>query len=397
LSRAIFCEEEHSRDNLFFVRLASCLLLELTVGLTMCGAAISGVWFGVSALSTSLTQHEAAAATQMRSEQPEVAVSVPKALVVEPVAPVGLSIDPQDNNVRSDPASLVFGVTDADALAPMRNSPVSAMKLNHGGTSLSIRIDFASGARASFKPLQIHDQSEPRREIAAYRLDRLLGLGHVPAAISVGFPMADLIAAAKPAARGVVRRRLGDEANATGDMLFGEISWWVPEIVNAKVGKWRIDENDGIDLWRDELRPSSEMTQEHADIVRQISQMIVFDFVVDNADRWTGSNTKSSPDGKLLYFMDNTLSFSKFTQGHLKNRTYLQRVGRFSRDLVARLRALTPTQLTETMGHRDVDDQVGALLTDIEVAALLARRDFVISYIDKLIATHGESNVLVFP
>ena len=58
------------------------------------------------------------------------------------------------------------GLTDAEQR--------TGTKLNIGGSSLSIRLDFASGARAAFKPHQIWPQSKPRREIAAYRIDRYL-------------------------------------------------------------------------------------------------------------------------------------------------------------------------------------------------------------------------------
>ena len=34
-------------------------------------------------------------------------------------------------------------------LAPLAATKVTGIKLNHGGTSLSLRVDFASGARAA--------------------------------------------------------------------------------------------------------------------------------------------------------------------------------------------------------------------------------------------------------
>ena len=41
----------------------------------------------------------------------------------------------------------------------------------------------------------------------------------------------------------------------------------------------------------------------------QVSTLIVFDFLTANPDRYSGGNMKMSPDGKQLFFMDNTMSF----------------------------------------------------------------------------------------
>ncbi len=352
----------------------------------MCCGAATGVWVTAGVVRDSLTQHEAVAANMMERTSP------PRRMLPTVLEPAPLLVLPP----AVGPIS-VFGSDDETLLAGLRGSEVTHVKINHGGTSLSLRIDFASGARAAFKPKQVHDQSNPRREIAAYRLDRLLGIGHVPPAISGGVPLATLIATADPLAQGIVAKRLRDEAAPTGDMLYGEFSWWVPELKNAKIKQWRIDEDDGIDAWRDFLRPSMPLPTEHADFVAQIGTMIVFDFLIDNSDRWTGSNTKGSPDGKHLYFMDNTLSFSPFKRGHTKNLTYLRRVGRFSRALVDRMRALTLADLRTAMAPRDTDQELGELLTEVEMLAVIARRDYVVGYIDSLIEKYDAAQVLVFP
>ena len=123
--------------------------------------------------------------------------------------------------------------------------------------------------------------------------------------------------------------------------------------------------------------------------------MALFDFVIDNTDRWTGNNAKLSDDGKVLYFMDNTLAFGTNPRGHQKTMLYLQRAQTFSRRLVSRLRALDRAHLDAVLAADRGD--FDALLTDAEVTALLARRDVALAYVDGLIATHGEDKVLAFP
>jgi hypothetical protein len=119
--------------------------------------------------------------------------------------------------------------------------------------------------------------------------------------------------------------------------------------------------------------------------------------VIDNADRWTGNNTKGSVDRHTLYFMDNTLSFSIFTLGHETNLTPLRKISIFPRRLIGRLRALTHEQLSAALELGSEDAGLAPLLDDAEVRAVLARRDHILGYIDALIAQYGENAVLALP
>src|SRR4051812_32314262 len=106
----------------------------------------------------------------------------------------------------------------------------------------------------------------------------------------------------------------------------------------------------------------------------QIAAVILFDVLIDNPDRWTGSNTEMSPDGRTLFFMDNTMSFSLFSVGHEGNLGALRRIQVFPRRLVERMRALTEDQIADAMKTTD-DHGLGALLHRDEIKAILARRD----------------------
>jgi hypothetical protein len=360
------------------VRLGTCIALELAVA----AGAVGGIWFGVGHATqlagTYLTGGEAVAATPMTTaRRPE---RLPRSYLE--VAP-----PPIDN---------VFGAPDDELLAPLGASTVTHIKLNHGGTSLSLRVDFASGARAAFKPEQIHPQSDPRREIAAYRIDRLLGIGHVPPAKATSIPVAELVAAAEPSHRTFIASRLEDEGIAHDGMLRGELSWWVPEIRLAKIGPYRIDEKEGRELWTAYLQAGAKMPEEARPICEQLAANILFDVLIDNPDRWTGSNTEMSPDGKTLYFMDNTLSFSIFTLGHEQNLGALRRIQVFPRALVARIRALTEASLVGALAIND-DHGLGPLLNPSEIHAIIVRRDHLIAYIDEQIADLGETAVLALP
>ena len=97
--------------------------------------------------------------------------------------PHGEISEPPELAISDEPAGTFLGMADDLLLERVRRQPIVRVKLNKGGSSLSFRVDFADGSRAAFKPAQTNLQTIPRREVAAYRLNRLLGLNAVaPAA-----------------------------------------------------------------------------------------------------------------------------------------------------------------------------------------------------------------------
>jgi hypothetical protein len=137
------------------------------------------------------------------------------------------------------------------------------------------------------------------------------------------------------------------------------------------------------------------MPAEQRPMLAQIATTILFDLLIDNSDRWSGNNTQGSLDNRILYFMDNTLSFSTFTLGHAANLSKLYKIQVFPRALVARLRALTAEMVEAALGEDD--ELLGPLLTRAEIRAIIARRDHFLEYIDRLIAELGEDAVLALP
>jgi hypothetical protein len=298
--------------------------------------------------------------------------------------------------VPSSERATAYGPPDEKLLAPLRGSTVVGCKANRGGTSLSLRLDFESGGRAAFKPEQIFPQSQPRREIAAYVVDRMLGIGHVPPATAIAVPMDQLITSIAPAFRGELASRLRVEARPRRGVLRGVASWWIPEIKVAMIGKLPIDSTDGIVTWKRYLAAGATRPPEVAEFVAQISDMVLFDFLIDNIDRWSGGNARTSPDGRVLYFMDNTLSFTRNKEAHERTGTYLRRVQVFSRRLVDKVRNFTRDDLVAALSAMD-DGGMGPLLTPVELDAVMERRTLAVRYIDELLAAHGAEQVLAFP
>jgi hypothetical protein len=359
------------------VRLGTCIALEIAVA----AGAVTGAWFaiarGVELAGSYVHSREASAATAAYQPAHAVEPLERSQLASAPLAPV-----------------TVFGAPDAELLAPLAATPVTRIKLNRGGSSLSLRIDFASGARAAFKPVQIHPQSDPRREIAAFRIDRLLGIGHVPPARSAAFAIDDLIAAADPASRDHTAARIANEAIPRDGKLCGELSWWIPEIKRVRIAGRYVDESDGEALWAGYLQAGAAMPAELRPMLAQLATVIVFDVLIDNSDRWSGNNTQGSVDDRILYFMDNTLSFSQYAIGHAADSMRLYRIQVFPRGLIGKVRGLTAETIGRALGG---DDLLGPLASDAEIRAMLSRRDHLVEYVDRLIAELGEDAVLALP
>jgi hypothetical protein len=363
------------------VRLGTCIALELAIFAGAAGAVYVGVSQGAELASDYLASREAAAATAGASDtRPSVIAELPQAQLL----------------VSHTPAVIanVFGAPDAELLAPLAAAPVKTLKANHGGTSLSLRIQFTNGSRAAFKPEQTWPQSNPRKEIAAYRIDRLLDIGHVPPAKSGAFTIAELLEATEPNMRAAMAKRLAEEGVAHNGVLKGELSWWIPEIIDMKISGHFIDDHEGVAMWIGYLQQGAKPPAELEPLLAQIATLVLFDILTDNSDRWSGWNTKASTDNKILYFMDNTLSFSLFSQGHAANLAPFYRIGVFPRKLVQRIRALTRDELAAAVGN---DPNFGSLLTPAEINAVMSRREHMMHHIDKMIGRFGEDAVLALP
>ena len=289
---------------------------------------------------------------------------------------------------------LFEGVADEVLVAPLRTGKIESVKFNRGGSSISLRIEFDNGSRAAFKPQQINTQTVPRREVAAYRINRMLGLSSVSPAIGRDFSAEEIIGKLREDSRGF-GPRIREEIISRKGRVIGELSWWIPEIKIARIGPYEIDSNEGVVTWSRYLTVGYAIPQPERHMVTQLSQLVLFDFIIDNVDRWTGRNVFSSPDGRRLYFMDNTLSFRVEPDGTTRTRAYLFKIQRVSRSLISAIEGLTRDKVVAAL-TRD-RGSFEELLTAGEIDAMLGRRDFVLKYVADLISDHGRSAVMVFP
>jgi hypothetical protein len=282
-----------------------------------------------------------------------------------------------------------LGMADDLLLARLRSAPITRSKANRGGSSLSFRVDFADGSRAAFKPAQTNLQTIPRKEVAAYRISRLLGLSAVPPAILRALTRDELFANLHPESQPLLPRLRAETLFTPQNKTMGALSYWIPEIKDAG---W--DTPEGIQRTSQWLKVGVPLSRDDQPAAAQLSNLVVFDFLTANPDRYSGGNIKVSPDGDRVYFMDNTMAFFLHPEGHARNRAWLAKTERFSRTLLAALGRLTATRLERVLGP-DAEGQ--EILTSSEIRAVVARREVLQRHVAALVATHGAPNVLVFP
>ena len=292
--------------------------------------------------------------------------------------------------VFEEPAGTFLGMSDEMLLERVRSQPILGMKLNKGGATLSFRVDLADGSRAAFKPAQTDLRTIPRKEVAAYRLNRLLGLNAVPPATPRLVSRDEILSHLHPDSVAELPRIRAETVFNPAGRTAGVVMYWVPGIKDSG-----LDTPEGIHESIQWLTQGQPIPVDKRALAAQLSQLVVFDYMPSNPDRYSGGNIKTSADGSRLLFMDNTMSFFIEPEGNEHTRSILHRTQRFSRQLYQALDRVTVPALERILAQASPDEY--QILTPSEIRAVVARRDLVRRHIDGLVASYGPRNVLVFP
>jgi hypothetical protein len=220
----------------------------------------------------------------------------------------------------------------------------------------------------------------------------LLGLHRVPPACGRTMPRSQMQSIADRSGDVTFSERVMREILSRGDHVPGALLHWVPGPLESV---------PNVGRWPELLSSEHELSPDQTELAADLSRLILFDYVTDNVDRWSGGNIlrqhlPDQPPGPVL-FMDNGASFSPGRDGlgarPGEQSQRLSRIHRLPRGLIAALRALTAESIRNALAQ----DPLAPVLAEPQIQALLARRDRVISHADQLIQTRGESAVLVFP
>ena len=354
------------------MRLPGLILAELTIAATV----VAGGGYGAVRATRQVRGVLAARAEAQREPAP--------------LAPrLDLSSLP-DPLIALEASGTFMGMSDELLLERVRTQPIVRFKVNHGGSSLSFRIEFADGSRAAWKPNQTNLQTIPRKEIAAYRLNRLLGLNAVPPAAPRVVAREELLSHLHPESIPLIPRIEAETVFGPGDKTVGTASYWIPVIKDSG-----FDTPEGQRIAQAWLTQGEQIPADQREMAAQLSNLAVFDFLTCNPDRLSGGNMKMSPDGKQLYYMDNTMSFFVEPAGKEKTREELNRVQRFSRSTYAALDRISVPALEQILSVETGTPY--EILTPDEIRAVVARRDVVRQYVTWLVGQFGANNVPAFP
>lgn len=184
-----------------------------------------------------------------------------------------------------------------------------------------------------------------RYEIAAYNLDKLLGVGMVPP---------------------TVEKRFRGQA--------GSCQLWIDDtiILFERIAASPDDEAFATRSWR-----------------RAVYLAQVFDNLIGNEDRHRGNVLVTADNRNILIDHSRTFRTTKeFTESIPFNQKTIddaQMMRELPRALVDKVRSLT---------EAEIKSAVGKYLTTKEIRAIMARRALLLAEIDRLIAKYGEDSVL---
>ncbi|MFO0607147.1 MAG: hypothetical protein U0324_28555 [Polyangiales bacterium] len=273
-----------------------------------------------------------------------------------------------------------FGVIpEEEILTALRNGPVGGRLRNYGNTSVNIRVDFPGPIDGSFKPSERLHEDHWRAEIAAFRLNQLLGLERVPPAVFRRVPEEELPNGA----------RYGLHFDA--GMAHGAMIYWVPVLRPSGVGS-----PESFTFWSARLQAGAPLRDDERERAEEVSTLVAFDFLLVNWDRWNGLNTLQDDHGHLVY-RDNNAGFQVPVRSTRFARVegWLHGVQRFSRRLIAAVEALTDDAIRDAIA--DDGDGDAPLLSEEQIADVIQRKHALLRYVRGLRRLHGDAEVLCFP
>jgi hypothetical protein len=303
-----------------------------------------------------------------------------------------------------------LGEPDDARIQTLRSGAISTITKGRGGRSLAFRVTFEDGTQGYFKPKQTFSAAHWYSEVAAYYLDRELGLGRVPATTGRVFAWSELKRAAGN------DDRVSELGIAPDGTLKGAFICWIPEpLKRLRMGRtwerwvrvqkslpitpyqrpvdYRADLNrrPGVREATDPSRPLAH-APDTAGRPAELSDLIVFDYLTQNVDRWGGdfTNVRTRGPGGPLIYLDNGAGFWLGEQRLGLMEARLKALQRFRRSTIEAVRRLDVGRFAARLKT----DPLAPVLNEKQLDGLARRRDAVVQHVDALIARYGEANVL---
>jgi hypothetical protein len=241
-------------------------------------------------------------------------------------------------------------------------------------------LDLGEGVEISFQPEQEHLETFWRREIASWHLARLLGVEHrAPPVVGKRIPATAL---------GRSGRRTGIVIGRDG-MVVGSAAVWVPVLRNV-----HMHEATAREVWARWMNPAFPLPEDAAERerARQVSEVLVFDYLAANYDRWNCCNIAADEHNNLV-FRDNDAGWVSSVINRLGSPGFVRRMPRY---LYASLQTATAEALRASIAH-DPEGARGHLIPDGAYVGYERRRLALLASVRRAVARYSEAVVFPWP
>lgn len=260
----------------------------------------------------------------------------------------------------------------------MNERPVVRTIARYHSTLYVFHMDLGDGVEISFQPEQTRLESFWRREITSYHLARLLGIeNRVPPTIGKRVPLSAF-------------GRLGRGTNLVVDregMVYGSASVWVPVLHGAQM-----HEAPARREWSGWMNPANPIPERVRERARQVAEVLVFDYLAANYDRWNCCNIAVDENSDLV-FRDNDAGWLPRVINTLGSPGVTRRVPRY---LWESLQRATPEALRASVARDPMAGRVH-LVASGAYEGYERRRQAMIANLRRMIARYGEAAVLAWP
>ena len=327
-----------------------------------------------------------AAAEPAKSAATTPAPSEP-ALTARAPGPEAVALDPGDRPFAGTRYGQDFVLAQLSNAQPLSFKPIKST----GGV---FRVRLAGPIDAAWKPVTSGRPLGPAAEVAAYRVARCLGLDNVPPAVWREFPATLIRDMRDPEGRGSwreLRERLG-VAEDDSTLLGGAAIFWIPQLTDLGLESRR-----GLQRVGEWLSRKGELPADKRVLAGTLSNMLAFDYLIGNFDRWSGGNVGGDSQQARAYIRDHDLAFPARMNEKLHRRLWheVQHAERFSKRFHRALERLRRDCVQKEFA-RDPLGARGRLLLKSQLEGVFDRREALLSHINTLIEQHGAASVLAF-
>jgi hypothetical protein len=310
--------------------------------------------------------------------------------------------------IEIDRRSRFLGEADHVQRRALATEEIAEIEKGRGGRSLAFKMTLRDGTVGYYKPEQSFSAAHWYAEVASYYLDRELGLGRVPPTIGRRMEWAPL----REVAAG--DSRLPEIVVEEDGTVRGAFIWWVPgglypiapgrgweKWIRVEEGLaitpyqrprgWRRDRaGEAPDVDDDEEQASEAGDPDTEDRAAELSDMILFDYLTTNVDRWGGrfTNVRTRGRGGLLVYLDNGAGFTAGPSARIPLMdARLHSLQRFRRSTVDAIRALDRRRLTRRMSR----DPLSPILSDRQLDQMEERRAHLLEHVADMERRFGDA------